>query len=111
MGGGDRELDVEAARAMLRHRWPRNIRELERSLETAIALAGTGPLLVTHLKLDAPPAPPPVDDTDSERRAELVALLEKHKGNVSAIADALGKKRQQIQKWLRKLGLDAERYR
>ena len=53
----------------------------------------------------APVAPP------DARREELVALLEKHKGNVSKVAADLGRVRQQVQRWLKRYGLDPERYR
>ena len=46
-----------------------------------------------------------------DRRAELVALLEKHHGNVSKIAVELGRVRQQVQRWLKRYGLDPARYR
>jgi hypothetical protein len=112
------ELDVDAARALVLHRWPHNIRELERCLETALALAGDAPIGVRHLRLPAAdpaavPAGSPAepDPADAARRAELVSLLERHLGNVSAVAEAMGKKRQQIQKWLRRYGIDPDRYR
>ncbi len=110
------ELDVDAARALVRHPWPLNVRELERCLETALALAGDAPIAPRHLRLDAaaapaPPGAPPGDPADEARRAELIALLERHGGNVSAVAEAMGKKRQQIQKWLRRHGIDPDRYR
>jgi len=103
------ELDVEAARALVAHAWPQNIRELERALETALALAGAGPILPRHLKLEAPA--PAAAAPDDPLRAELLALLAQHQGNVSAVATAIGKKRQQIQKWLKKYGIDPDRYR
>src|SRR5205085_12218252 len=84
----------EAARALLRHRWPHNVRELEKCLETALVLAGDGPIDVQHLPHalrrapgDAPEpapelrdlrpadvAPPPLALTpdDARRRDELV---------------------------------------
>jgi transcriptional regulator of acetoin/glycerol metabolism len=109
---GDRaaavELDVEAARALVAHAWPQNIRELERALETALALAGCGPILPRHLKLEAPA---PAEAPDDPMRSELLALLAQHQGNVTAVAAAIGKKRQQIQKWLKKYGIDPDRYR
>jgi transcriptional regulator with GAF, ATPase, and Fis domain len=38
-----------AARALFRHPWPLNIRELEKALETALVLSGDGPIDVAHL--------------------------------------------------------------
>jgi transcriptional regulator of acetoin/glycerol metabolism len=54
------------------------------------------------------PPPPPAPDA---RRDELVALLEKHRGNVSKVAVDLGRVRQQVQRWLKRYGLDPARYR
>jgi DNA-binding NtrC family response regulator len=100
-------------RAMLAYGWPRNVRELVRALERASALAGGGEITPAHLpdeiataKFTAPPVAPP-----DARREELVALLEKHKGNVSKVAADLGRVRQQVQRWLKRYGLDPERYR
>jgi DNA-binding NtrC family response regulator len=100
-------------RAMLAYTWPRNIRELVRAVERATALAGTGEITPAHLpeeiataKFTTPPVAPP-----DARRDELVALLEKHKGNVSKVAGELGRVRQQVQRWLKRYGLDPERYR
>ena len=46
-----------------------------------------------------------------ERREQLVAALQAHRGNISAVARALGKARSQVQRWLHDYGLDAEQYR
>jgi transcriptional regulator of acetoin/glycerol metabolism len=46
-----------------------------------------------------------------ERREQLVAALQAHRGNVSAVARALGKARSQVQRWPHDYGLDPERYR
>jgi DNA-binding NtrC family response regulator len=108
-------LAAPAARALMRHTWPRNIRELVRALERARSLAQGGELALTHFPdeiADAAtrphqtPAPP-----DDSRRAELVALLEKHKGNVSHVAAELGRARSQVQRWLKRYSLDPARYR
>jgi len=39
----------DAARALLRHAWPHNVRELERCLAAAIVLAGDGTVRLEHL--------------------------------------------------------------
>jgi len=100
-------------RALLAYGWPRNVRELVRAIERAAALAGGAEITPAHLpdeianaKFTAPAVAPP-----DARREELVALLEKHKGNVSKVAVELGRVRQQVQRWLKRYGLDPERYR
>ena len=85
-----------------------------RALERAAALAAGGEIGLAHLpdeiadrdQFTAPPVAPP-----DARRDELVALLEKHNGNVSKVAAELGRVRQQVQRWLKRYGLDPERYR
>jgi DNA-binding NtrC family response regulator len=102
-----------AARALFAYAWPRNARELVRVIERAVALAGGAELGVAHLPDDVANARPTartVTDDDG-RRAELVALLEKHKGNVSHVAAELGRVRSQVQRWLKKYQLDPARYR
>ncbi|HTJ41595.1 MAG TPA: sigma 54-interacting transcriptional regulator [Kofleriaceae bacterium] len=118
----DREITLtpDAARALIRHAWPRNVRELEKVLEAALALAGDAELDVQHLPAlitegvprsgihVIPPdetLPPAATPDDDPRRAELVAALRDHAGNVSAVARALGKPRSQIQRWMRRWGL------
>ena len=46
-----------------------------------------------------------------ELSARLVSLLEEHHGNVSAVARVLGKQRQQVHRWTRQLGIDADAFR
>jgi DNA-binding NtrC family response regulator len=108
-------LAPAAARALFQHGWPRNVRELIRVIERGVALAGAGgELALGHLPEEVATAtraaPREVAD-DGGRRAELIALLEKHKGNVSHVAAELGKVRSQVQRWLKRYGLDPARYR
>ncbi|TMB25214.1 MAG: FHA domain-containing protein, partial [Deltaproteobacteria bacterium] len=53
---GDRaaniSLTAEAARALLLHPWPRNVRELEKCLAGAVVLAGAGRIDLEHLPPD-----------------------------------------------------------
>ena len=97
-----------AARALFLHAWPLNIRELERTLLLAIALAPEGAIDLSHLPealRSAPAAPQPAPDLppeEAQRRDELVALLREHRGNVTAVARVMGKARVQIQRWMRR---------
>ena len=68
------------------------------------------PAVVPAVDATAKFTAPPIAAPDA-RRDELVALLEKHKGNVSKVAADLGRVRQQVQRWLKRYGLDPERYR
>jgi transcriptional regulator of acetoin/glycerol metabolism len=87
--------------------------KLRRSLERAASLSEGSEIQPGHLQDEianakfATPVAPPTD----ARREELVALLEKHQGNVSKVATDLGRVRQQVQRWLKRYAIDPERYR
>jgi transcriptional regulator with GAF, ATPase, and Fis domain len=111
-------FDIEAARMLLRYPWPLNIRELEQALAAAQVLAGAEPVRAEHLpdtvRSGRPPgAPRPVvlSETDQKVRDQVVAALREHQGNVSAVARALDKDRKQIQRWIKRFGLDPASYR
>jgi transcriptional regulator with AAA-type ATPase domain len=111
-------FDIDAARLLLRYPWPLNVRELEQALATAQVLAGAEPVRAEHLpdtvRSGRPPgAPRPVvlSETDQKVRDQVVAALREHQGNVSAVARALDKDRKQIQRWIKRFGLDPASYR
>ena len=103
----------EALRALLVCAWPRNIRELEKRLEAALALAGEGRIERRHLGDLVALAPPPAStlSADDARRLELERLLDENRGNVTAVARALGKDRVQIRRWLVRYGLNAATFK
>src|SRR5215813_9135231 len=113
-------FERRAARAILLYQWPRNIRELEKCLEAALALADNGPIAVEHLPASirgsgeaaevATPASGKQSDDDAQRE-KLVELLVEHDGNVSAVARALGKARVQVRRWLARHVIDPNQYR
>ena len=111
----DVKLSPEAARALLEHDWPLNVRELEQALGGALALSGTAPILLEHLPPALHEAPGPVTpcltDEQMRHRDELIALLREHRGNLSAVARAAGKGRTQVVRWVSRYGLDATVYR
>ncbi len=122
-------LAAATARALFAYPWPRNVRELARVVERAVALAGggggggggsggdadgDGELKLAHLPEEVAQARfalPAAAAAGDERRAELVRLLELHRGNVTRVAAELGRVRQQVQRWLKAYGIDPERYR
>lgn len=118
-----RAISVRPAVAdlFLRYGWPLNIRELEQVLAAASALADDGIVRPEHLP-DAlrqltsstdspPPKPSPSDFPEPERalRAEVIRQLREHAGNVTATARAMGKARQQLQRWMRRFEIDPTR--
>ncbi len=111
-------FDIDAARLLLRYPWPLNVRELEQALATAHVLAGTEPVRAEHLpdtvRSGRPPgAPRPVilSELDQKVRDQVVGALREHQGNVSAVARALDKDRKQIQRWIKRFGLNPASYR
>jgi transcriptional regulator of acetoin/glycerol metabolism len=88
-------------------------------------LAGSGRVEIGHLpppspgpRSLAPGAPLPSraveskrDAEDAQREEELKALFREHKGNISAVARAMGKGRTQIQRWIQRYGITPESYR
>ena len=69
---------------------------------------------------DLPPTVRPAEDggddptdarSDEELRRELVRQLAEARGNVTEVARAMGKARQQVQRWLRRFHLAPEAFR
>jgi transcriptional regulator with GAF, ATPase, and Fis domain len=111
-------FDIEAARMLLRYPWPLNVRELEQALATAQVLARNELVRAEHLpdtvRSGRPPgAPRPIvlSELDQKVRDQVVTALREHQGNVSAVARALDKDRKQIQRWIKRFGLDPSSYR
>lgn len=100
--------------------WPFNVRELESAIERAAALAD-GPFEERHLPPDAlesvkdKPKDEPADlragRSSAPSEEEMRALVERHAGNVAAIARELAKDRVQIHRWLRRYAIRPEDYR
>jgi transcriptional regulator with GAF, ATPase, and Fis domain len=121
-GGQDARFRSAAGRRLFFYDWPLNVRELERCLASAVALAGDETIAVDHLPepvrgstAPVPASAPPMRlqqrrDPESLRR-ELVELLTRHGGNVAAVARAMATGRMQIHRWARRLGIDLDAYR
>lgn len=134
LGDARVSLTPALAEALLLHRWPYNVREVYKlavqlrtfpSLERQEALAA-------QLRADAEREPDALPGDDGEPRAspgatttpyaapriagppsasQLAAELEKHKGNVSALARALGISRRQLHRWLNQHQLSGTAFR
>ena len=120
---------AEAMSKLREYNWPGNVRELENIVERAMILAKGGPLQASHLDfgkrvvpsnqsgpmpaLAALPATVPGDEgkslaerlLDSERK-EIVAAVEKSRGNIASAARMLGINRSTLYYRLRKHGLE-----
>ncbi len=100
-------------RAIFSHRFPGNIRELEKCLSSAVALAGVAPITIDHAPTwftgGLARGPEPVlDEEDRRLRGEIVDLLRRHRGNVAAVARRMGKARTQVQRWIKRYGITRE---
>lgn len=114
------QLSPAALRTLLAHPWPHNIRALQRTLTTAVALAPHGRVDLIHL-IDLPRLPPPSEAAatpaaprraaDVELRERLVGLLTAHRGNVVAVSREIGTRRTQVYRWARRFGLELAGFR
>jgi hypothetical protein len=59
----------------------------------------------------SPASQPALSPEDHKRRDELRALLEAERGNVAAVARAMGKAPVQIRRWARRFQLDPTLFR
>jgi DNA-binding NtrC family response regulator len=127
---GDRTLQRAAGRALFAYNWPGNVRELEHALRFAVARAGAeltpedlpeallaAPNAITDAVAggsgnpdepgsgERPRAPGP--STPEDRRARIVALLEQHGGNLSAVARALETSRSQLRRLMERYQIES----
>ena len=110
-----------AARGLVMYDWPGNIRELEQALAGAVVLAGRSRIELKHLPprlteylqrmATASQAVSKESEDDRALREELERLLAEHEGNVTAVARAKGKRRQQVQRWMKRLRVTSPRTR
>lgn len=113
-----------AVRALFSYPWPRNVRELQQCIQRALVLAQGDKIDLVHLPdavktpralptASASPAKSPdvLASHELRQREELDALLRQHNGNIARVAELLDKHRMQIQRLVKRYGLQPERYR
>jgi DNA-binding NtrC family response regulator len=103
-------FDPDAMRALLDYRWPGNVRELAHTVERAVLLARGDAVAVDDLNLrgaraEAGPGLEEMPLEDAERHI-IRRALERHGGNVSHAAEALGLSRSALYRRLQKFGID-----
>jgi DNA-binding NtrC family response regulator len=119
----------EVVRAFVRYDFPLNIRELEKALTSAIVLADDGRIELEHLPEqfrtptrserapldcnagDSPKRPDAPVKRSAITREDIVRELEAHRGNISSVARSMGKARMQIQRWIRRFGVNPDEFR
>jgi DNA-binding NtrC family response regulator len=116
IGAPTATLSMEASRAILRHDWPLNIRELEHALSVAAALSTDGVIEGRHLPESVTTPKNRSSGAvfsmgDDALRARLVELFREHEGNVSRVAKAMGKARNQVQRWMKRFGITPADYK
>jgi DNA-binding NtrC family response regulator len=106
-----------AGRALLRHDWPLNVRELHHALDVAAALADGDWIDLVHLpqavaQVAASSASQSQRSPDVDPlREQLVASLVRHGGSVTEVARDFGKDRVQVRRWMKRFGVDARSFR
>jgi len=123
-------ISPEALQILLEYPWPGNIRELRSVIERAVVLCDADSLMPAHLpeqrmrahfaRRDPISGPNgsngtsvsrPLSAQEQERREQLLRLLREHRGDVTAVGRALQKARFQVQRWLKRYGIDAATFR
>jgi len=121
-GGGELRVTFQFMTALLHYDWPYNVRELESQAKRCVVLSDGQPLGESLLTEDITRemadygrvlvhGDPEREEPSLPSRAELVALIERHQGNVAAVGRDLGKARMQIHRWLKRYGIDIGDYR
>ena len=115
----DVKITPEVMNIFVQHPWPGNIRQLHNVLRTALALANGAPISELHLTQDF------MDEIETAGQAEadsdtpalnnqnlddvttnaIMRAMEKHSGNVSAVARQLNISRNTLYRKLKTLGL------
>jgi formate hydrogenlyase transcriptional activator len=102
----------EVLAALTSHPWPGNVRELNAVLERAAILSPGASLELNDWTAGSPDqAEPNLSVDELLRRSELIEVLGRFRGNISALGEYYGVHRKQIYRWLQKYGLSPEDYR
>jgi DNA-binding NtrC family response regulator len=129
------QFELAAFRALVLHRWPLNVRELEKVLLAAFALTGgerpvelrdlpeaIGSPVEADVHMAEGPVVAPAGPAGAPRQGrkspepapsarELETLLEQHGGRVAEVSRALGRQRAAVWRWIKQLGLKPEKFR
>jgi two-component system response regulator PilR (NtrC family) len=113
LGGSEVKLDRDAAQALCAYAFPGNVRELENTLERALALCEDQHISAADLNLAPPPASaapgskyPLQDYLDQMERAAILEALEQTRYNKTAAARVLGVTFRSLRYRLERIGIE-----
>jgi two-component system response regulator PilR (NtrC family) len=116
LGGADVRLDRDAEKSLCAYAFPGNVRELENTLERALALCEDGHITAADLNLapanlapgnSAPDSKYPLQDyLDQMERAAILEALEQTRHNKTAAARVLGVTFRSLRYRLERLGIE-----
>ena len=103
-------LSEDAKQKLKEHPWYGNIRELEHAIEKAVIISDSGVLTDAHFHFPKKSLSPAAEESVVEtlEDMELVMIrkaIDKHDGNLSAVASQLGITRQTLYNKMKKYGL------
>lgn len=114
-------LSQEALQKLMSYSWPGNIRELEGVIQRALLLSSKPTIGADEIDIPLPyegcvfeKEPSIGSKAQIIRQLEkchLINLMEAHQGNISQAARASGKKRQSLQRLLKKYGMNGQDFK
>lgn len=111
---GKRSLSFapDCVRAMLKHTWPGNIRELQNRVQRAVIMADGKRITVSDMELEESAVNGSVTLKEAREKAErevILAALQRSQKNISTAAAELGISRPTLYELMEKLGLSKEK--
>ena len=103
-----RDFDAAAQHELVAHAWAGNIRELQHTVEKAVILCdGTeiSPATLLLRPVATGPSPAAFTTFKEMERAMIEQAMERHGGNLSAVAQQLGVTRQTLYNKIKRYGL------
>src|SRR5262249_16804648 len=112
------QFTADAGIALASQAWPFNVRELVQRLRGALLTAEDGIIhsslierskstLTPSASRPAPSDPSrPLSPAQAKLKQQLLVKLEESQGNVAEVARQMGKARMQIQRWIRRFGIE-----
>ncbi|HLP03947.1 MAG TPA: sigma-54 dependent transcriptional regulator [Paludibacter sp.] len=93
----DLRLGPQVIRKLLKYHWPGNVRELQHTIEKAVILCEGNTLSPDDFALRCPTTSPMLPLTLETMERQLIeAAMDRHNGNLSAVASELGISRQTL---------------